>query len=189
MISWDIGDLSRKVVARHGETVGDRFQSAVQSFALKRDIVSYHCDEAKRIFQEAVEASIDARGQFGDAHSLLLAVFSNHETIPKWDSSGLAKLKVEAHSIAAAQAIHSMGDVMANACYCAMRLDLHSPAIDLNRLSLRCINKAAKKSSEFAHLNSAIEKLLSSSQWRYLNAYVNTTKHVSLAFSSLNASF
>ena len=101
----------------------------------------------------------------------------------------LSKVQVEANAIAAAQAVHSMGDILANACYWAMRLDLLRPEVALEKLTLRCIRKCSHSSATFTHLCKPISDLFDLEERKYLNAFVNRSKHVSLVFGFLQASF
>ncbi len=187
--TWDIKNLTEQVEAQHGKTIAEHFHSAIQSFGWKHYIASYHKEEAERIFREALESVPNQDGRYGDARSVLHAMFASwlpdQDTVP----FKLAKVQTEAHTIAAAQSIHSMGDILANACYWAMRLDQSHPEVDLKRLTLRCIQKCAQTSADFSHLNQPINVLLDSREWKYLNAFVNRTKHVSLVFGLLQASF
>ena len=85
-----------------------------------------------------------------------------------------AILIAEAHAIAAAQALHSVTDILANVVYIALQLDKVAFIPERDRSLSRVAEVMRPTDEEHA---TRLERLKSTYEFRYLSAYVNTTKH------------
>ena len=85
-----------------------------------------------------------------------------------------ALLMTEAHAIAAAQALRSVIDILADVIYIALRLSEIKAIPERNRSLLR-VAKLVRHVDE--NLSTDLEAVQTSDVFRYLSAYVNTTKH------------
>ena len=100
-----------------------------------------------------------------------------------------AKFQAEAHTIASAQAMHSLCDILSIIVYWSFQLDTVSNAPLLNKLNLFSVNRSLNNLQQYSKTSNMIRTATSSSEFEYLAAYVNTTKHNSLVSSSLSVSF
>jgi hypothetical protein len=80
----------------------------------------------------------------------------------------------EAHAIAAAQALHSVIDILVDVIYIALRLN-EMKAIPERYRTLQRVARLVKPINE--QLSADLEAVRTSDDFRYLSAYVNTTKH------------
>jgi hypothetical protein len=100
-----------------------------------------------------------------------------------------AQFQAEAHTIASAQAMHSLLDILSVIVYWSYQLDTVSNSPSLNKLNLFSVNKSLNNLQQYSKTLNLIRTATSSSEFEYLAAYVNTTKHNSLVSSSLSVSF
>ena len=101
----------------------------------------------------------------------------------------MAKFKAEAHIIASAQALHSLCDILAIIIYWAFRLDSIPNPIPEKRINLHSVKRVLSRHSEYSSTHNLIDETISSSEFKYLTAYTNTTKHKSLLHTYLSVSF
>lgn len=169
MAKENIKDIENKVKAIYGETeIFFNVRSALQSLAWKIEIASYHCNEATCILDKVqrenstlcfVDNFINARGRF--------------------DKEFLAIL---AHMIACAHNIHSLADILAHALCYALNLNAEMEPKELEKISVLRIKKKLQH-SKYKELSLLVEKFTDSREFKYLSAFVNTTKHRNLVSS------
>lgn len=188
-MKWKIKTLEDAVRGIHGDRYADQIHGPLQSFAWKSDIAYYHAYESERVIKEALSStahiSEDDSGSIAAAKAILLAaapdVVGSHILA--------AQFKAEAHIMASAQALHSLCDILSGIVYWAFQLDTTSSPPPINRLNLHSIDRTLSMLPQYSTTRSLIRETISSSEFKYLAAYVNTTKHKSLVHSTLSASF
>ena len=138
----------------------------------KLEIAAYHVSEALASIPRVLPKDEPNRQA---AFRLHWAMMSGHD---EGRAMGTAQRETEAHAIAAAQAIHSVADILAQALYLAFRLDTIKPM----RASERTVNSVlrALREASIISVSRGVEKLLSSEMFKYLRAFANTTKHRTL---------
>ncbi len=189
MESWKIKELEEAVLKSHGISYADKIHEPLQSFHLKSMMAFYHAEEYQKNLNEMLKASGETGKANIDANATLMAIFQALSNEKKGDKVILAKFKAEANLIASAQAIHSLFDIIASIVYLALKLDSYPNPLLENKINLYSVNKFLKKNPICLKTLGAIKNIISSPEFDYLAAYVNTTKHRSLVSSSLSASF
>lgn len=188
-MKWEIRTLEDAVRRVHGDQYADEIHDPLQSFKWKSDIAYYHACESERIINEAIAStdgiSKDDSGSIAVADAILLASSSDGT-----DSHIVAaQFKAEAHIIASAQALHSLCDIISGIVYWSYQLDTVSNSPPVNRLNLHKIHRTLCTVPKYSVTADLIYAAISSDEFSYLAAYVNTTKHKSLVSSTLAASF
>jgi hypothetical protein len=188
-MKWEIKALEDAVRSVHGDRYADEIHGPLQSFVWKSDIAYYHACESERVIKEAL-ASTDHIGEddpgfVSAAKAILLAASP--------DGAGshilAGQFKAEAHIIASAQALHSLCDIISGVVYWAFQLDTTSSPLPVNRLNLHSIHRTLSTLPQYSTTANLIDAVILSSEFAYLAAYVNTTKHKCLISSTLSASF
>jgi len=145
-------------------------QKYLYSVRWKLGLAGYHMSEALAAIPSAIPEGEP------DKH---LAAFAMHwNLMPGHEEDNpmeLAQLKTEAHTIAAAQALHSVPDILMQALYLAFRLDLKKPMREGQRTAGSVIR--AFEETGLSAVSKALKKLVNSETYRYLRALVNVTKH------------
>jgi len=177
---WEIKALEDAVRTQHGDSVADSLHEATQSIAWKIDMGYYHACESDRILNEAIYESdvisADDHESIAAAKAIILSAARDSRATPL----NVARFQAEAQMIAAAQSLHSTADIMASVVYWALNFPNQPGAPRDYRLNLYRVRDYLQKLPQFQTIAKAINALLTLHQFKYLCAYVNTTKHCSL---------
>jgi hypothetical protein len=188
-MKWEIRTLEDAVRRVHGNPYADEIHDPLQSFAWKSDIAYFHACESERIIKEAL-ASIDGiRNEDPDYVAVTKAILFAASPDRADTHILAAQFMAEAHIIASAQALHSLCDILSVIIYWSFQLDIVAKSLLVKKLNLHYINTALHKLPSYFTTANLIDATISSSEFAYLDAYVNTTKHKSLINSTLSSSF
>jgi hypothetical protein len=146
----------------------------VRSVSWKLDIAQYHTAEALSAIPKSLPEVPDKRRLA--THLALLDMSGWEEAKPFSE----AQFTCEAHAIAAAQALHSVADILSHVIYLGLGLEATSTPLSVGERNLSSVLRNLKKSGVAPKVTDALTHLTASDRFRYLRAYVNTTKHVSL---------
>jgi hypothetical protein len=144
------------------------------SVSWKLEIAQYHITEALTAIPKSLPEVPDKRRA---ASELALLDMSGWEEAKPFSK---AQLICEAHAIAAAQALHSVTDILSHVVYLGLGLEGTSKPLSVGERSLYSVLRNLEKSGVAPKVTSILRHLSTSDTFRYLRAYVNTTKHVSL---------
>lgn len=176
---WEVKQLEDAVRLEHCDAVADSLHIATQSIVWKIDMGYYHACESIRVLKEAIyDSKVISENEhepIAAAKSIILSAVN-----PCATPLNAARLHAEAHAIAAAQSLHSTVDIMASVVFWALNFQQCANAPALNRLNLYKIRDHLKNKPNCTDIREAIVALLDLCQFKYLTAYVNTTKHRSL---------
>jgi hypothetical protein len=189
MENWKLKELEDIVQNIHGKSYAEKILEPLHSFHLKSLMAYYHADEYQKIIKEMLAKFRKTSGDNSDTDATIMAIFSGISDEKTGNIIIEAKFKAEAHLIASAQALHSLSDIIATIIYWAFKLDSYPNPPRENKINLYSIKKSLKDNSLYRKTQKSISNITASSEFDYLTAYVNTTKHKSLISSSLSASF
>lgn len=188
-MSWNIKELEDAVRNTHGDQYAEKIHDSLLSFAWKSEMAYLHAYEAEQILKEAVAATPGIKDQDPQQFAFARTVIFSAASCETGQNLRLAQFRVEAHIIASAQALRSLCDIICYVVYWAYKLDTEKKAPALNKLNLYSIFSVLKKFPQYATTASRVKAVADSQEFKYLNAYVNTTKHKSLISSPMSASF
>jgi len=177
--------LLMQVSQKHGDTQTEILKPIINSFVWKSFIAKYHSEEVKDLIRKEIsQTSIE------EYVEIVKLIFESTARTEKGNRFNVAVFKGEAHLIAFAQSIHSLGDIFAQIIYTSLNLDtkLKKP-IQLKLRTISKINECISDIHEFEKLHSELDCFLNSNQFKYINAYVNITKHRSLIPVTYTLSF
>jgi len=166
MTSWNLEELRRIVKEKHGDNQLKVLQPHIYSVDWKIRIATYH----SHVFGETFSPFFPEQ-ESGAIKAVKLLLSSGEEASEFHES----KLIAEANIIACAQSTHSVSDILSYVIIHSLRLN----DIDEQRISISEINKQLPSGG----LKTEITNLLGLREYRYLQDFVNTTKHISLVFS------
>jgi len=174
-----------QVSQKQGDTQIEILKPFINSFVWKSFIAKYHSEELKDLIRK--EISQTSTEEYVEIVKLIFESVAGTEKGNQFD---VAVFKAEAHLIAFAQSIHSLGDIFAQIIYTSLNLDtkLKKP-IQLKLRTISKINECISNIHECRKLHSELNCFLKSDQFKYINAYVNTTKHRSLIPANYSVSF
>lgn len=174
--TWKHGETKRLIEQHFGLPQAHRAIRASNSAHWKLVVASYHASEIQEIRKAVVPTHMETIKKI-----LLHASGSKKAT-------GYIKSQfmTEAHLIACAQALHSIGDIMSHVIWYGTGLGSAAP--DKTRISLGGVISVLKTQGTAPGVTKALECLRNSEAFAYLTAYVNTTKHRRLIDSHASAS-
>ena len=188
-IRWEHSVLEDSIRLKLGDNYGNKIHVPLQSFAWKKAIANYHACESERVIKEALASTNVISKKDSSSTAITKAIFlaaspdnANQHILEAW-------FLAEAHTIASAQAMHSLCDILSVIVYWSLQLDTVRNSPQLNKLNLFSVNKPLKNLPQYSETSNLINIITSSPEFAYLAAYVNTTKHHSLVNSSLSVSF
>lgn len=165
---WKHGETKRLVERHYGTASGERAFHASQSVHRKLMIASYHASEMQKITEAVIPTQLEA------ITKMLLRASGNKKAI----GYVRAQFSAEAHLIACAQALHSVGDIVSHVIWHGTGLITAIP--DENKISLSNVISALESQGTTVGVIDALNRLCNSKAFSYLTAYVNTTKHRSI---------
>ena len=174
---WNIGEFYQLVQHKLPPSSVSSLEPPLRSIRWKFDLCRYHIHEANRILSETFtrpkeEQHIEAIGKlFMEATN----TDEGHEFL-------VARFCAEAHAIACAQSLHSTADILAQVLCISLNLDRHFKKKE--RRYLRTVVDRMREHTIAPSVVAAADHFLRSDEFRYLKAYVNTTKHISLIGSN-----
>lgn len=178
MSRWHISETKRLIEQRHGNNQLQLAQHCLRSVNERLRHARYHYQEAKHILKER----IDDRLACHSIHALTWATKAESR-----DALDDCLMKVEAHMIACAQAIHSIADNLAYVVYYALGLNLPPHSIKVNAVTIRRIAQVlSEKEAPFTAIASPLQALLSEQSFATVDAMVNVTKHRGFSESRLS---
>jgi hypothetical protein len=186
---WEISTLESSVRLNVGAKYADIIHEPILSFAWKKEIAYYHAHESERVIKEALDSTKEISKWDSSSTAITKAIFLAASPDNSNQHILAAQFQSEAHTIASAQAIHSLCDILAVIVYWSFQLDTISNSPPANKLNLFNVNKSLQTLPQYSKTSNLIETVTSLSEFAYLAAYVNTTKHNSLVNSSLSVSY
>lgn len=188
-MKWNIKELENAVREEYGDKSADALQGPLQSFGWKSEMAYYHACETEKILKEAISTTTVISDN--DPPAIAYSKAAMIAAFP--DESGqelrFSQLKAEAHIIASAQAVHSLCDIISHIVYYSYNLDNLSPPALKDRLNLHRVLKTLDQLPHHSNTASLVRSALQATEFKYMTAYVNTTKHRSLVSATFSASF
>lgn len=166
MPSWNIKELRELIEKKHGSLQLEKATPHIRSVDWKIAIASCHSYTSKEAFVHLFD---DDSQEYVRAVKLLLS------TGEEASSFNEAKLISEANIIACAQSMHSIADILAHVIFHTFMIS----EIEEREISINRINRILPQGK----LKSKVTRLLGMTEFCYLDAFVNTTKHKSIVFS------
>jgi hypothetical protein len=184
-MNWNRKELYDLVVKRHGQAQADLLMPSLISTVWKLSIAQYHAHEAQTII-----GKLSSHSSKDEYVEIVKLIFEQAAGSKRGQEVALAKFQAEANIIACAQAVHSIADIFSQIIYLSLNLDKHlKKPIAENKRYLFTVNQGLTNIPLFTKLHLGLDDFLKSKQFRYLSAYVNTTKHRSLIPSTYSVSF
>ncbi len=176
MPEWKNEECRRLIAARYGEEAAETAHPAIASVQWKIGIAGYHANELKNLLEPFTGSRVN-----------MMRCLWGTENDEGRQQFHTAAVKSEPHLIACAAAVHSLADIMAHVVFIGTGLPPDSVAEDRRGLhSVACALKRAKLAPSVVR---SLEELAQSESFRYVHAYVNTTKHRSLVSTQLAMSW
>ena len=154
--------------------VASNLHRCVSSVGWKLAVAEFHTTEALTAIPNALPNVPDKRREA--AGLALLHMSGSDEAKPFSD----AQFICEAHAIAAAQSLHSVTDIISNVVYIGLGCGSIGQPLPVDRRNLHSVQRTVEMSGIAPKVAAALAHMSASETFRYLRAYVNTTKHVSL---------
>lgn len=181
-MQFDTNAFHAKFAAKYPHD-GERFGQLLQSYAWKKIYGSYHLEQATEFLEKAgPQGSIsDSKDSFSFLADMLTGG-------PRGEEITRYRLISQAHVIAAAQTVHSMHDLFNHLCY--VGLQLHSlRMIEEHNLFWRDLEQLLAQQNKHPSLLQALVRHRGKNDFKYLHAFVNTTKHNSHILSNGSLDF
>lgn len=171
-MNWNIGEFSKLAEKHLAPQVVASLQLPLLSVRWKFLLCQYHVAESNRILSEPFTWDEDRQVAEAVGKILMQAAGTNEGR-----EFAKASFCAEAHAIAFAQSLHSTADTLAQILCISLRLSLKKRNLH-SAVQYLCGNGIAHRVAV------AATTFQNSDEFRYLRAYVNTTKHISLVPSS-----
>jgi hypothetical protein len=146
--------------------------STLSSILWKVNICKFHIEEYQRIMNQSVNSNI---------HPYVYAVGKILESSAGTEAGKefwATRFISEAHIIAYAHSLHSLADIYAHLL--VFSIDLKSKFKNPRRINFSSVCKEIKNENHSSIIVDKMENLQFSEEFKYLNAFINITKHRSL---------
>lgn len=160
-MTWDLKELKNKVINKYDNEQYNLLDPCLTSIDKRQRFARYHFSEIKKLL------NIDAVDFLKD----------------KW----IYRLHVEAHIFAIVQCMHGITDTLAHVIYYALALNksLENSKIEFNKLNIIKVKERLMLNYKYKDLVELITQLICNDNYKFINAYVNHSKHSYLIGSSL----
>lgn len=165
-VVWKVKEFKERVAAISGIEVAESLSEVCTSADWKIAIANYHIAEARSRFSDFFD---------GTGNKMVQVFKYISGTDDRAQQFNVARVEHEAHLIAAAQAVHSIADIIAQVIDV---LGFFSP-FGREKVSFwRVLERLPE-----TELKVAMTEVSRCKEFEYLNAFVNVTKHRSIVFS------
>lgn len=180
---WNFKALVGLVESRDGKAVADALRLHLESVAWKCYIASYHARQFDAILQAATDACpwISEGDHPGTRAAKLIFYWTVEDP-----SARAADFELEANLIAAAQSAHSVFDIFAHVL--VRSFDIPRSKIS-GQIGAYTVRGAMAKGGIAPAVTDQLSRTIDGTAFKYLRAYVNTTKHQSLIRAQHSAQF
>lgn len=172
---WNIKLTRELIEQRFGSTQLELAKHSLRSVNERMNHARYHCQEARAI----LNAEIDARLVERNIYDVTLP-FGDWEG---WSELTFPLMKVEANIVAAALAIHSIGDILAHVVYFSLALNRQSGAPEGRDVAMDTVLKFLARMGQYKDIRLQLKALASAPELRPVAKIANHTKHHGLVES------
>jgi len=172
VLSWDLKELKDLVREKYGPRAAEELEFYISSISKKINIAAYHSLESRELLK-VLFAQITEDYSYSHGLKLMFGVMTANVDEDLRMKSSLFynnSWKAEAHVVACAYAVLSVIDIMAQVINCT--LDLKIPVNDVT------VYKVKGEITEYDNLLKKTKELLCYDEYKYLQAFVNSQKHV-----------
>ncbi|MDN3474936.1 hypothetical protein [Pseudoalteromonas sp. APC 3355] len=162
MVSWNFKSLKSRIQEQVSDTDYKRLDQYMDAFDWKGKAVGFHLNEAHVCFEKFSDCSLD--NYIAQMNKLV-----NKVPFPEFHS---AKAKREVSIVSAAMMVHSLPETLAQILVICFQL----PANNIHRITFKSVHDSMRQSK----IKEMLLNLITSDEYRYINAFVNTSKHISL---------
>lgn len=172
-LNLDLACLKSAVKKKHGWEIEKKLAPSLNSIEERKEFSRYHFITAINAIDKVLKDKDDEM----DLIDLMLNI--NHEESADFEE---CKFVAWANIIACIQSIHSVSDILSHVIYYSLNLKnaRYESEISLNNIFIWL------KGSEFKNLLSLLEELVNNSNYNYLSALVNYSKHCSVVGANFN---
>lgn len=181
--TWQMKHFVELVRVKVSESAASAIAAPVQSVPWKLWMAHFHADQAARTFERLMPVEKDQRVWVVGQLLSEAAPGERERTIR------LGQFEVEAHTIACAQALHSVVDLFGPIVYEGLGLSRFGEQLGPRQQYPAKVFQVLQNSNTHAEVAVAFRAVLELPAYRYVRAYVNTTKHRSLVPASYTVSF
>lgn len=172
MVIWRLTELKELIKKNRGTDVLPRTNSLIDSISWKFIAAKYHRQQARCAFNEFFED-----GEINTSKAMRLSFVDSEESSRFFH----AKLIREANIVAAAATEHTNPEIVSQ-----LAALLFIPEItNVHSISFKSVTQKLPDSA----LKEKLNEIILSPEYRYLTAFSNTIKHVSLVIPSFHISF
>jgi hypothetical protein len=176
MPPWNLSETREHITRLFGRRQLELAAPSIRSVDDRQTYAGIHFRAARAV----VEAYVSAELQ--DV-SLLEVTCGEDEG---WTKFNIFIREVGAHLTACIQSIHAVPDILANALYYSLGLNLLPGAIKPRALSIASVAARLTQYPDSANLGALLETLAIGGEFKHLSALANQAKHRTIVFPSLN---
>jgi hypothetical protein len=162
-LTWDMEVTRHLVEIKFGIHQRERFNSYTKPFNHRFFHGRYHFQEIERLLREAIDEKLVEK----DIIEILLVDFDQFQP---------TLIKIEAHMIACAQAIHSITDIFAHAVYFALGMDLTGKPLKDKSINFKNVINSINE-DRFLVVRESMTELLAHDLYKDLENLVIQGKH------------
>lgn len=177
MQPWDLEKTGLLIGARFGQAQSELLHPCLQSIADRKIFASYHFMEQRRLLKEKIDDRLAGRHVL----QVILPLNGENEQVMR----ELTKL-VAANVVACLQSLHCLGDTLSHAVYYACGLNLADSPISESNIDLPRVERALSEIPEYSEIRSILSEIVLASEFIYLSALVNHSKHRSIIAAKLH---
>jgi hypothetical protein len=168
MDRWDINKTRELITKKHGAAQLLAARHCLRSVHERLRHARYHFKEVGEALKSHIDDKLNTRTIYE------LTFLPDPKT---WVDLDHTLMKAEAHSIACAQCIHAVGDILAHVVYFSLGLNLGAHPMKARDVSLSSIRKAIAATAKYSTILVQLTNLATDKYFLAIDAIVNHGKH------------
>lgn len=168
MNSWNLEESKELIVRAYGKTQLDLVEQSMNSMGLRQNFATYHYQEYRNIYDE-FQTKLTATKTW---------------TVADLEESNILEVKIAANILACLQNLHTIHDTLGQVIRYVFDLKFNNENIYLSN-----IKDELKNLVSYKDLFGLLKELIENEDYKYLNSFMNKSKHNALVLPYYQKSF
>lgn len=177
MTPWNLDRTREHVLRRYGDNQLQVVRKCLESIIDRQRYAGYHFHEHMRLLEEHIDAKLPSTS----IYKVTLPLDAHLQA-----DLDFCLTRVSANIVACVQSMHSLADILAHVIYFASGLNLQPRPLSEQAIYIHTVAKRLSADDMYYPVTEILEEIAGNSDFVYLSALVNHSKHRSIVGTVLS---
>ena len=177
MTQWDLEETRQHVTRLFGRPQMELANPCIRSCNDRQAYARIHLQDAKAKIDSYLQAELH------EASLMDVTLFGNQDS---WAKFNVFTREIGASLTACIQSMHALPDILSNAIYYSLGLNLREHPLSLRNVTAPAVAKVLQCTPLFLGLSSLLRGFTTDGTFPHLSALANQAKHRSIVFPAVN---